>query len=225
MMTLPVMPLVIFRGIPFVCFRRDAGLQPERFQKSAKDRAPVGFVRKDCPGCLPFDEFWCGNAVVTVSSSEEDSNGATLVVDQRMDLRVCTALGLSDALEFRTLHASERVFVDFRAAGIDRPELPTRRFRERIENAVPHSRFTPTLPTGVDRGVRSEDAQSTPRTTLPQPEKNPLQNALGIGRWSASLRALCVRAGTRSIFVNFFSRFALAASFGWMRISSMPEPT
>jgi hypothetical protein len=225
MMTLSIMPLVILRRILFVGLRRNAGLQSERFEKSAKCCAAIGFVGKDRSGCLPFDEFRCGDAVVTVSGSEENSNAATLVIDQRMDLRVGTALGFSNALEFSASHASECVFMDFRAAGINRPELPARRLRERIEDAVPHSRFTPPLPIGVDRGVRGEDAQSTPGTTLPQSEKNSLQNALSVGRWSASLRILFGCASTRAVLVNFFSRFALAASFGWMRMFSMPELT
>lgn len=189
MMAFAVVAPVVGSRILLVGFGRDAGFESKRLQQSAESDAAVCFVGEYRSGTLARHEFRSADAVVAVAGAEHESDGTAFAIDQRMDLRVGSSFGGSDALGFNALGSSEGVFVNLGAGGVDRPELSLRRCRERIEDAVPHTGVAPEFPSGVDGGVRGEDAQSPPGAPFPQPEKHRLENQLAIGLRPAALAA------------------------------------
>lgn len=223
MVTLAVVASVVFRRVALVGFRRDARFEAERLQHVAEGGAAVRFVREDRPRTLAFHEVGRGDAVVAVAGSEEDPHGPASRIYQGVDLGVGAALGFPNALVSSALRPSERVLVDLRAAGVQRPELAFHPVRKRIENAVPDAGLAPGFPARVDGGVGREDAQGPPRAPFPQPEEHRQEDRLGVDRWSPAFRACRAGESTRLVCVNFFSRLALAASFGWIRMLPIGE--
>lgn len=223
MMSLFVETFVILRWADFVGLGRDACLQSQRLKERSEIGAAVGLVRQNRSGVLPGNQLRSRLDVVSVSRAEKDAHPTSPTIDQGVDLGVGSSFGFADALEINAVRATESVLVDLRTGGVDRPKLASGGTCERVENLIPDAGLAPSLPSRVDGGVRCEDAQRPPRAALAHPEKHREKNLLGIDRRSSSLGYKAGRGSTRSVVINFFSRLALAASFGWMRIFTMPH--
>lgn len=225
MMALLVKTFVILRRTGFVGLGRNASLKPTRLEQLPERRAAVGFVGEDRSGVLASDQLGGCDAVVSVSRSENEANGAPPGVNQGVDLRVGPSFGSPDALNFNALRTAEGVLVNLRASRVDCPELPNGAVRERVEDLVPNAGLAPSLPSRVDGGVRCENAQRSPGATFPHPEEHREKDPLGINWRPPALGFTELYGSTREVVINFFSRLALAASLGWMRMVPIPNHT
>lgn len=224
-MALFVKTFVILRWAAFVGLRRNACLKSERLEQLPERGTAVSFVSEDRSGVVPNDQLRGRDTVVTVSRPENDAERPPAGINQGVDLCIGSPFGSADALHFNALRTAKGVLVNLRAGRIDCPKFPNRGARERVEDLVPDAGLAPRLPSRIDRRVRCEDAQRPPRAAFAQPEKDGQKNLLGIDRRSPTFEFAEALTGTREGLINFFSRLALAASFGWMRMVPMPHLT
>ena len=213
-MALFVKTFVILRRATFVGLGGNACLESERLRQLPERSAAVGFVSEDRSGIVSNDQIRGRDAVVTVSRPENDADRTPAGINQGVDFCIGSSFGSADALDFNALRAAKGVLVNLRAGRIDCPELANGGARKRVEDSVPDAGLAPRLPSRVDRGVWGEDAQRSPRAAFAQPEKYGEKNPLGIDRRPPALGIAEALGCTREGLINFFSRLALAASFG-----------
>ncbi len=225
MMALLVKTFVILRRVAFVGLGRNACLESERLKQFPERGAAVGLVCEDRSGVLAGDQPGGSDAVVAVACSKDDAHGSPSGIDQGVDFRIRPSFGSADALDINALRPAKSVLVNLRAGGVDRPELPKGGTRERVEDLVPNTGFAPSLPSRVDGGVWREDAQRPPRAAFAHPEKHREKDQLRINWRPPTLGFTAGCGSTRVALINFFSRFALAASFGWMRMVPIQHHT
>lgn len=212
-MALFVKTFVILRRATFVGLWRDARLESDRLEQLPECGAAVGFVSEDRSGVVPNDQIRGGDTVVTVSRPENDADRTPANINQGVDFCIGSSFGSADALDFNALRTTKGVLVNLRTGRIDCTKFPNRGARERVEDLVPDAGLAPRLPPRIDRRVRCEDAQRPPRADFTQPRNDDQKNLLGIDRRPTALRITEVIRGRPEKLI-FFSRLALAASFG-----------
>lgn len=192
----------------------DTGFEAERFKQRSETVAVVGFVGENGAADTALNQFGSSDQIVSIAFGKDKFDGASAVVDQGMNLGIGSSPGCPNALVFIGLSCSESVFVNFGTGRIDRPEFAGRPGGELIENALPNPRLAPLLPASVNGGVRGKNAQRSPRASLAKPIKKSLQDFFGRDRRSTAFASRFKILCTPGFGINFFSRLALAASFG-----------
>lgn len=207
-----VVPPVMRSGAEPVGFRRDAGAQSAAGEKLAEGVAVVRLVSEDRAVCDSRDERRSCGEIVRITRREPELHRSTPGVDQRVDLGVGAASGCSNALTASASSRPSGVLVGFRTGRVDRPKPAVRPGRQTAENDIPQAGLAPLLPARVDRGMGSEDPESSPRAALAKAVENGQENRLGRQRrTSARYSWFCVRSFLRDE-INFFSTAADAAS-------------
>ena len=174
----------------------DTCFKAEGIKQRSESVAIIGFVGENGAADTALNQFGSNDQIVSIAFGKDKFDSASAVVDQGMNFSVGTSSGCPNALIFTGLSGSESVFVSFGTGRIDRPEFAGRPGSELIENALPDPRSAPLLPTSVNGGVRSKNAQRSPRASLAKSIKKSLQNFLGRDRRSAAFaskfRILCM---------------------------------
>ena len=174
----PVVALVVAGRIFSVGLGRNARLEAAFLQEPPELPAVIGLVGQDCPAGMPLHQVGSAQEVVPMSRAQQQPERPAPGIHQRMDLGVGSAPALSNGLVFRASGPAMGLFVRLNAGRIDAPQLAFGRGGEGLQEAVPETALTPLFPTGVDRGVRGEDAQRPPGTPFAQPEEQRLEDGL-----------------------------------------------
>ena len=90
-MALFIKTFVILRRAAFICLGRNACLESKRFKQFPERGAAISFVSENRSGIVANDQLWSRDAVVTVSSSENDANSAPAGINQSVDLCIGTS--------------------------------------------------------------------------------------------------------------------------------------
>lgn len=183
-MTSLVVPFVVWFRVLAVVLGRDACLKSQVRKELPKPIAIIGLVRQDRSGDLTGHQVPGKQDVVPIACRKNNRNGISFGVDEGVNFGVLPSSGFSNLLISKDFCGAKPVLVDLDAGRIDGPEHAVGPLANMLEDALPKSGITPTLPAGVNCCVGSKDRQSSPGAAFSDSIEEGLQNHLSAQRRS-----------------------------------------